>query len=362
MGTSLQPVESFVPASVDGAQRALAQMERDIDDEQTYAAIKLIERQADAIRAFYVEVEEVRQRAERTIILAKRRCGEELAKAPRAKGGQPYQTSTCSLREQVDPTIREQVGSRSRGRDMKALAAIPKAKMLATVEALHAQGKEATPTGVIKHIREGLVREQRELSRAAARIPGGVDWRRGDCRIEMASVPDNSTALMVTDPPWAREAEPLWVWVGEYAARVLIPGGSAFFFCGKGWLPRVHKILGAHLTYRWPLGMRLTKTLHFPVVNINCCSTVVLWYSKGPLRPGLTLVDDLPSPEPDKSLHEWGQGCTAVEPIIEARSVPGELFLDPFAGSGAFADQAAKMGRRVICCDLAPFGTTTIAA
>jgi hypothetical protein len=244
-------IVSLVPASIEAAQAALTKMEADIDAEQTYSRIRRIERVAEAIRVLHAEVEEVRQQAERTVILAKRRCGEELMKAPRAKGGQPYQQrSTGVLRSPVEPTITEQVGSKQRGRHLKQLAAIPKAEMLAAVDEIHAQGADATATGVLKHIAAEKVRAQREMSRAATPIPDGIDLRRGDCRVKLANVSDASAAAIITDPPWSRRAEPLYVWLSEFAGHKLMPGGSIFVFCGKGWLNRVHTIFSEHLIYR----------------------------------------------------------------------------------------------------------------
>jgi site-specific DNA-methyltransferase (adenine-specific) len=234
--------------------------------------------------------------------------------------------------------------------------------MLDVATTLHAAGKEATATAVVKHIRAEEVREQREISRAAKPIPDGWGFRQGDCRDVLKDIAPDSVAAIITDPPWKREAEALYLWLAEFADKVLIPGGSMFVFCGKGWLNRVHAIFSEHLTYRWQCEMRLTKSQHYPAVNVQTCSTVVVWYSKGPLRPGLTLVDELPSPHPDKALHVWGQGCAAVAPIIEARTKPGELIVDPFAGSCAFVSQAYQSGRRVVCSDLKPWGTTSIAA
>jgi DNA modification methylase len=58
-------------------------------------------------------------------------------------------------------------------------------------------------------------------------------------------------------------------------------------------------------------------------------------------------------------LHEWSPGETAVGPIIEAHTTPGETILDPFAGSGAFGRKAVEMGRRWIGCDIKQWGGTT---
>jgi tRNA G10 N-methylase Trm11 len=39
-----------------------------------------------------------------------------------------------------------------------------------------------------------------------------------------------------------------------------------------------------------------------------------------------------------------------------------QLFIDPFCGTGAWVDIAARMGRRAIGCDIKLGGTTKIAA
>jgi hypothetical protein len=234
--------------------------------------------------------------------------------------------------------------------------------MLAAADALHARGKEATATAVLKHIRGEATRERREASRASMPIPGGMDLRIGDCSEVLANIPDNSVALILTDPPWTRRAEPLYEWLANFAADKLIPGGSMFCFVGKGWLDRIFAIFSARLTYCWALEMEHQQSRHYPRLNVKDCSTVVLWYSKGEPREGLVLTDLLPSPHWDKSLHEWSPGGTAVVPIIEARTMPCELVVDPFAGSGIFGRKAVEMGRRCIGADLARGGTTTVAA
>jgi DNA modification methylase len=47
---------------------------------------------------------------------------------------------------------------------------------------------------------------------------------------------------------------------------------------------------------------------------------------------------------------------------IEHLTEPGELIVDPFAGTGTWLRIAAAMGRRALGCDLAEGGTETIAA
>jgi len=56
---------------------------------------------------------------------------------------------------------------------------------------------------------------------------------------------------------------------------------------------------------------------------------------------------------------EWGEHphhkpFSAVEPLVRAYSRPGELVLDPFAGSGSIPVAAARLGREVACMELRP--------
>jgi hypothetical protein len=363
----LQVIKSKLPKSVGEARVALTRLERDIDSAD-YQRLREIEGAARYYRHLHSGVDEVRQQAERIVTLVERRVGEELRRQPKAKGTRGQlagrDASGGALKaapETPAATYRELVGSPKTARRLSTLGSYAEPVVRAAITELHAKGDNANSTSVVKHIKGEETQKRREESRAALSIPNGLDWRIGDCREVMEDgIEDGRAAAIITDLPWLRKAEPLYLWVSEWAERKLVLGGSMFAFVPKGWLDRVMAIFSAHLTYRWQLMMRLTQTYPMPGVNVQNCSTVVLWYSKGPLRPGLMLADELPSPAPDKSLHEWGQGSAAVVPIIEARTKPGELILDPCAGSGAFAFQAHKMGRRVICCDLERGGTTMV--
>jgi hypothetical protein len=118
--------------------------------------------------------------------------------------------------------------------------------------------------------------------------------RHGDFREVLADIPDGSVALVLTDPPYAEEYLPLWDDLGAFAARVLRPGGS-----------------------------------------------LVAYWSR--------YVDDvLDGSRPRKELHPWAQGDVEIEPIILALTDPGDLVVDPFAGSGTVGVAATRLGRRFI--------------
>jgi site-specific DNA-methyltransferase (adenine-specific) len=52
--------------------------------------------------------------------------------------------------------------------------------------------------------------------------------------------------------------------------------------------------------------------------------------------------------------HPHHKPFSALEPLVRAYSRPGELVLDPFAGSGSIPVAAARLGREVACLELRP--------
>jgi hypothetical protein len=359
----------LVPQTVSEAKRALLAMQRDVDAADTYEAIKRIERVAEATKILCREVEDVRQQAEMTILLAKHRIGTELANVPMAKGTRGTMrgkdSSGAPLRDAPEdgaPSLAQQVGSQKRGLRLKALARISREALQTTAKALWGEGKEATPAAVMKTLAGEETKKRREESRAAQPIPDGMDLRIGDCRTVLADIEPNSVPLILTDPPYGDEAEPLYTWLAEWAARVLIPGGSLICYTGQSKLDRDFAIFGKELRYWWLMTMLHDQSQRLAGKFVIANSKPVLWYVKG-FRRGRTLVPDLlKSPARDKLQHAWGQGDGGIGPIIEHLTQPGELIVDPFAGGAGWGRRAHSMGRLWIGADLAAGGTETVKA
>lgn len=202
---------------------------------------------------------------------------------------------------------------------------------------------------------------RRERSRSAEPLPDGAERRIGDAREVLADVPDSSVALILTDPPYGDEARPLYEWLGQWAARVLVPGGSLICYTGQSRLDLDLLSLGQHLRYWWLLSMPHTKVQRLPGKFVMAEFKPVLWYVKDHRR-GRALVNDvLRSKRPDKSEHDWGQGEAGVSLLIEQLTEPDELIADPFAGSELWGKIAANMGRRWIGADQADDYTAGVA-
>lgn len=192
---------------------------------------------------------------------------------------------------------------------------------------------------------------RREASRNAEPIPDGLDLRIGDAREALADVADRSVALVLTDPPYGDEAEPLYRWLAEWSARVLVDGGSLVCYTGQSRLDRDIGIFAGHLRYWWTLAMLHHQSQRLPGKFVTAEFKPVLWFVKGHRR-GRTLVNDvLRSPSREKGEHDWGQGEAGVPLLIEQLTEPGELVADPFAGTARWGEIATGMGRRWVGSD-----------
>lgn len=204
-------------------------------------------------------------------------------------------------------------------------------------------------------------RSRRETSRAAPELDDAFELRTGPAREVLSDVPDSSTPLVLTDPPYGDDAEPLYRWLAEWAERVLIPGGSLIVYTGQSRLDRDIAIFSAKLRYWWLLSMLHTRSQSLPGKFVRAEFKPVLWYVKGHRR-GRELVNDvLRSPKRDKTEHDWGQGEAGVTFLIEHLTAPGERILDPFAGTATWGRIAVAMGRRWLGADTGE-GATVVAA
>jgi hypothetical protein len=216
--------------------------------------------------------------------------------------------------------------------------------------------------GALKLAAAAESEERREASRSAPELVDGMDLRIGDARIVLADIADNSVPLILTDPPYGDEAEPLYEWLAMWAERVLIPGGSLICYNGTARHDRDIAIFRERpgLKFWWLCQMPHTQAQRLPGKFVMATFKPVLWYVKG-FRRGRTLMSDtFVSPARDKLVHEWAQGEGGVWVPIEHLTEPGELIVDPFAGTATWGRTAAKMGRRWIGADIEWGGTTTV--
>ncbi len=145
--------------------------------------------------------------------------------------------------------------------------------------------------------------------------------------------------IIVTDPPYAEAAIPLFGRLAVGAAHVLKPGGVLLCMSGTAWLPSViAQLEGKGLTYLWTIAYLTGGN----VARVFPRRATPLWnpvfvYSKGAYN-GEPYSDVARSSEGnDHEHHLWGQSLDGMRDLMRRFVSPGMLVVDPFGGGGVGA-------------------------
>jgi len=203
----------------------------------------------------------------------------------------------------------------------------------------------------------------------AAHLPQDMDLLH--CRFQDLEIADESVDLLLTDFPYGgdfcvkEDEHSHRVQIDELAAlaqRVLRPGGIFASYSGIRYLAKVLLSLGSceDLHYRW-----VAASLHSrdepqkvwcgpgksPILN---GWKPIIIFSKGDWTSENFFIDVLPASGKEKEWHKWQQPLPEAESLVSCLSKPGDLILDPCAGSFTNAIAAYRLGRRFIGCDRDP--------
>jgi site-specific DNA-methyltransferase (adenine-specific) len=181
----------------------------------------------------------------------------------------------------------------------------------------------------------------------------------GDCREWDAPVD-----AILTDPPYGRDALPLWESLSALATVSLRAAGWLLAYSGQAVLPDVTAALGsANLAYRWTLAAVYPGGEQMARIGDMTILTgwkPVLAYRRRPFgnergergqfvaEGRFAFNDVLRRGGREKALHEWAQPLAEASELIARFTAPDDLILDPFAGSGTFLAAAKMAGRRAI--------------
>jgi ParB-like chromosome segregation protein Spo0J len=203
--------------------------------------------------------------------------------------------------------------------------------------------------------REAAERRKERAEQTIAAAKGTYDLRAGDFRDVLADIPDGSVDLILTDPPYGDDATPIYGELAKFASRVLVDGGSLICYSGQSVLPDVMNQMTPHLRYWWTLALEHAHGgQQFPGKWVMVEWKPILWFVKDRRRGRQYVADRVRGSRPDKVAHEWAQGIAETFYVIEQLTEPGQLVVDPFAGSGAFGLAAVELGRNFIGSDLNP--------
>jgi site-specific DNA-methyltransferase (adenine-specific) len=278
-----------------------------------------------------------------------RRLGEVLAKSVKAGNPILIGDENCRLPEGVTWN-----GSSA----AQALAAAPRKWFKKVVDA------------VLKGKRRTNVKEvELEARRMAAAQEAGPDLPEecegimlGDFREVGSHIADESVALVFTDPPYHRDSLHLYGEVAEFAARVLLPGGSLVVYVPNYALPEIPKLCGAHLRYWWTLAVVLPGDhALMREFGVRVGWKPMAWFTQGGRLNKQQIFDDvIQGGAKEKNVHEWQQQVMTAEALIRVLTAENDLVLDPMCGSATTLIAARRAGRRYLGIEVKP-ETATLA-
>lgn len=184
-----------------------------------------------------------------------------------------------------------------------------------------------------------------------------VGIRQGDFREVLSDIPDKSVKLILTDPPYGKNYLILWNDLGLFASRVLREDGALITYSGQLYLPEVITALLHHLDWWWlcgvvhsgssnltPLGQPVRKV-------INQFKPILVFVRRG---GGIESVfrDLINGTGPSKEKHNWGQPIAEAYKILQTFCQPGDLVVDPFAGSGSIGVAAKELQLQFIGAEI----------
>ncbi|AVV40039.1 DNA methyltransferase [Pantoea agglomerans] len=190
-------------------------------------------------------------------------------------------------------------------------------------------------------------------------------FMRGDSVEIMAGFPDNSIDFILTDPPYlvgfkdrsgrsiANDVSDEWVLpASREMFRVLKNNSLAVSFYGwnrvdvfmQAWKAAGFRVVG-HLVF--------TKTYASKSAFVGYQHESAYLLAKGrPPLPAKPLPDVMPWQYTGNRHHPTEKPVSVLQPLIETFTKPGDLVLDPFAGSGSTCVAADQCGRRWIGIEL----------
>jgi hypothetical protein len=328
-------------------------LEVQIRDSDDIGELKDIHDKAEALRIYVRKAEkgfEKQNQYAEVKIRAERRCGEILP-TEIEHGGDRKSESRLYRRTLKDLRI-----SKHQSRCWQAIAQLPEDLFEKHLTKTRETKKELTSAGVYRR-----AFEFRRAKEADSKPLPGADSVKTPIRIRTGSGDFmnyidqfNDVAAIITDPPYGKEHLDLFGKLGQFAAKVLKPGGSLLTMAGVYHLPRVLELMKPHLNYYWTIAYHMpAKRVQIQGRKVWCNWKPILWFVNGKYE-GPRVKDVLIAAPREKGLHPWQQSEADFGTLIEIFTKPGDLIVDPFYGSGTLGAAAMMRNRDFFGIDIDP--------
>ena len=314
------------------------------------AACKLLAKQVDASRSVQNRCAASHTKAVRKVGEVTQRLREDGVLA--RNGGRRVSVASGDTEKALSPHVTLDDLGISRNiaaAGIKLLALTPEDIDTKASEATE-QGKDFSCKRCVSEVREEATAAKRssEKDEAKKRRRNVDGLYHGDFRKIGDKIPDASVDLIFTDPPYDRKAIELFDGLGEFAVRVLRPGGSLVAYIGQIQLPDAVADLSKHLRYWWTCscyhsGPTLLRMNEYGIVN---GWKPMLWFVKETRGDKLTFINDVATGSREKSHHEWQQSEQEARYFIEHLTDADGFVVDPFCGGGTTPAACIGLGRK----------------
>lgn len=188
----------------------------------------------------------------------------------------------------------------------------------------------------------------------------------GDCTKALPMLHDHTVDFVLTDPPYVKDYrsrdgravrnESNFAWLKPaFAEMYRVLKRDAFCVCFYGWA-HAEKFTAAF----YAAGFRIVGHMAFPKPYVSGKrflayrhESAYLLAKGNPRQPSGAIADVIPWNDfPKNELHPTEKPLSILTPLIEAFSQPGQLVVDPFAGSGSSLMAAKTLGRDYIGIEL----------
>jgi SAM-dependent methyltransferase len=179
----------------------------------------------------------------------------------------------------------------------------------------------------------------------------------------------NSIDAIITDPPYVDSWKENWAPFLGIAADILKPGGFLISYVGHIRLPeffagleetQINADSGSatsknnKLEFFWACALDHSgsiKAVH--ARSVQCGFKPICIAFKPPMAKPYKYINDLiQGSGRSKEHHDWEQSIDELIPLLDAYTKPGDVVLDPFAGSCTTAVACKMTARKCICYDL----------
>ena len=268
---------------------------------------------------------------------------------------------TAQQRKQVAKNIRKDVKDKIKQTPLASnitalleISRLPEDLQSKVVESISGHRKRNIKKAVRKVVREERIKEAHEKGKDFNETES-IKLLLGDFTQVCKTVDDNSVDMILTDPPYLVESQPLWKDLAGVAQRILKPNGFLITHVGQMYLDKVIEFFKeAGLEYYWTAVIKLNG--NHPRVwarHVYCNVRFLLIFAKPPVERLPEIFSDFfESSVAEKDYHPWQQSVEPCRYLIEKFTKPTDLVLDPFICTGTTAIAALMEGRRCIGIDI----------